>query len=73
MAQYTQHEQTHTIKGCEMRIEYFWDEEQDGFGDIHEIYLIGCEPLDLVINEIKLDDIIPHLIENHQPDEKPED
>jgi hypothetical protein len=73
MAQFTLHEQTHTIKGCKMRIEYSFDDNENVFGEIDEIYLIGCEPLDLVINEIKLDDIIPHLIENHQPDEKPED
>jgi hypothetical protein len=57
-----------------MLIQYLWNQEQDGFGDIDEIHLIDYTfPLDLVINEIKLDDIIPHLIENHQPDEKPED
>jgi hypothetical protein len=73
MAQFTLHEQTHTIKGCEMVIQYSWNEDDNGFGEIDEIYLINCKPFDLCINGIKQDDIIPHLIENHQPDEKPED
>jgi hypothetical protein len=44
MAQFTLHEQTHTIKGCKMRIEYSFDDNENVFGEIDEIYLIGCEP-----------------------------